>query len=71
MANGPRPAEGRPPDALWGRKNLRMRPEKVKGMIFRTRVRIPPSPPQRDNPNLYPIGHGFGFLVYIEEIADW
>ena len=23
------------------------------------------------NPDLYPIGNGFGFIVYIEEIVDW
>ena len=23
------------------------------------------------NPNHYPIGNGFGFIVYIEEIEDW
>lgn len=28
-------------------------------------------PPNQYNPNLYPIGDGFGFIVYIEEIVDW
>ena len=23
------------------------------------------------NPNLLPIGHGFGFIVSMEEIEDW
>ena len=23
------------------------------------------------NPNLVPIGHGFGFIVLMEEIEDW
>ena len=23
------------------------------------------------NPNLVPIGHGFGFIVFIEEVEDW
>lgn len=44
-------------------------------------VQIPPKKPQKylfhvprtkqDNPNLRPIGHGFGFLVLMEEIGDW
>jgi len=25
----------------------------------------------QDNPNLVPIGHGFGFIVLMEEIEDW
>ena len=29
------------------------------------------APPNQYNPNLYPVGNGFGFIVYIEEIADW
>ena len=32
--------------------------------------RIPPYPPKQYNPNLLPIGHGFGFVVSIEEIED-
>ena len=31
-------------------------------------VRIHPPPPYLRNPNLIPIGDGFGFLVYIEDI---
>ena len=27
--------------------------------------------PNQYNPNLYPIGDGFGFIVHIEEIVDW
>jgi len=27
--------------------------------------------PTQYNPNLRPIGHGFGFLVLMEEIEDW
>ena len=27
-----------------------------------------PAPPMQDNPNLVPIGHGFGFLVFIKDI---
>ncbi len=29
------------------------------------------APPNQYNPNLYPIGNGFGFIVSIEEIKDW
>ena len=29
------------------------------------------APPKQYNPNLYPIGDGFGFIVYIEGIEDW
>ena len=29
------------------------------------------SPPKQYNPNLVPIGHGFGFIVFIEEVEDW
>ena len=34
-------------------------------------VRLPYAPPKQDNPNLRPIGHGFGFIVLMEEIEDW
>ena len=30
-----------------------------------------PAPPLQYNPNLVPIGHGFGFIVLMEEIEDW
>jgi len=30
---------------------------------------VAPVPPQRKNPNLTPIGNGFGFLVHIEDIG--
>ena len=29
------------------------------------------APPKQYNPNLLPIGHGFGFVVSAEEIEDW
>ena len=29
------------------------------------------APPKQYNPNLLPIGHGFGFVVSVEEIEDW
>ena len=29
------------------------------------------TPPKQYNPNLLPIGHGFGFIVFIEEVVDW
>ena len=29
------------------------------------------APPKQYNPNLVPIGHGFGFIVFMEEIEDW
>ncbi len=32
-------------------------------------VRIHLPPPRLRNPNLIPIGNGFGFLVYIEDIG--
>ena len=35
----------------------------------RSAVRSRLSPPNKDNPNLRLIGHGFGFLVFIEDIA--
>ncbi len=28
-------------------------------------------PPKQYNPNLLPIGHGFGFIISIGEIKDW
>ena len=34
-------------------------------------VKFPASPPMQYNPNLVPIGHGFGFIVFIEEVEDW
>ena len=34
----------------------------------RSGVRIPYAPPMQDNPNLRPIGQGFGFLVFIKDI---
>ena len=37
----------------------------------RSGVRLPLSPPKQYNPNLVPIGHGFGFIVFMEEIVDW
>ena len=32
---------------------------------------IADAPPKQYNPNLVPIGHGFGFIVFIEEVEDW
>ena len=29
------------------------------------------APPKQYNPNLVSIGHGFGFIVFMEEIEDW
>jgi len=34
-------------------------------------VRVLYRPPKQYNPNLLPIGHGFGFIVLMEEIEDW
>ena len=34
-------------------------------------VRSPYGPPKQYNPNLVPIGHGFGFIVFVEEVEDW
>lgn len=48
-----------------------LRPEKVLSKCFRTGVRLPSAPPKQYNPNLVPIGHGFGFIVFIEEVEDW
>ena len=36
--------------------------------MLRSEVRIPYAPPKQYNPNLLPIGHGFGFIVFIEEV---
>jgi len=39
--------------------------------VMRSAVRSRLSPPKQYNPNLLPIGHGFGFIVLMEEIEDW
>ena len=39
--------------------------------VMRSAVRSRLSPPKQYNPNLVPIGHGFGFIVFIEEVEDW
>jgi len=39
--------------------------------VMRSAVRPRLSPPKQYNPNLVPIGHGFGFIVLMEEIEDW
>lgn len=49
----------------------RLRSEKFLWKCFRTGVRLPSAPPKQYNPNLVPIGHGFGFIVFIEEVEDW
>ena len=33
-----------------------------------SRVQVLPGPPLKDYPNLRPIGQGFGFLLFIEDI---
>ena len=38
--------------------------ESVRFASERSRVRIPPGPPNKRNPNLFPIGEGFGFFVF-------
>ena len=38
--------------------------ESVRFASERSRVRIPPGPPNKKNPNLFPIGEGFGFFVF-------
>jgi hypothetical protein len=30
------------------------------------RVQVPPPAPENDNPNLTPIGEGFGFVIYLD-----
>ena len=45
--------------------------ESVRFASERSRVRSPSSPPKQYNPNLLPIGHGFGFIISIGEIKDW
>ena len=45
--------------------------ESVRFASEKSRVRIPSGPPKQYNPNLVPIGHGFGFIVLMEEIEDW
>ncbi len=47
MANEPYPKQSLPQGAAEGTLNLRMRPEKIEGPVFRTRVRLPPSPPKK------------------------
>ena len=39
--------------------------------VMRSAVRSRLFPPKQYNPNLLPIGHGFGFVVLMEEIEDW
>ena len=53
---------------IWARSSVW---ESVRFASVRSRVRSPSGPPNQYNPNLYPIGDGFGFIVYIEEIVDW
>ena len=43
----------------------RIRSQKVAGRDFRTRFRLPPPPPTKNNPKLVIIGNSFGFSVYI------
>ena len=38
--------------------------ESVRFASERSRVRIPPGPPYKKNPNLFPIGEEFGFFVF-------
>ena len=38
---------------------------------MRSAVRSRLSPPKQYNPNPLPIGHGFGFVVFMEEVEDW
>ena len=38
--------------------------ESVRFASERSRVRIPLGPPNKKNPNLFPIGEGFGFFVF-------
>ena len=54
-----------------GNANNKLRPEKFFPSCFRTGVRFPSAPPKQYNPNLVPIGHGFGFIVFIEEVEEW
>ena len=37
-------------------------------MLSVVRIHLPP--PKQYNPNLVPIGHGFGFIVLMEEIME-
>ena len=41
------------------------------GTIEATNPVLTVAPPKQYNPNLVPIGHGFGFIVLMEEIEDW
>ncbi len=34
-----------------------------------SRVRSPSGPPKQDNPNLAPVGGGFGFIFYLDKMA--
>ena len=42
--------------------------ESVRFASERSRVRFPSSPPQRINPNLAPVGNGFGFIRIMKEV---
>ena len=37
-------------------------------LISGPRVRVPGGAPQAQNPNLFPIGEGFGFFVFFGEL---
>ena len=56
------PARGGNPESV-------LRPEKVLLKRFRTGVRLPSAPPKRINPNLVPVGNGFGFIIFSENLS--
>ena len=45
--------------------------QSIRLITGRSGVRVPEGPPKQYNPNLVPIGHGFGFIVSMEEIEGW
>ena len=57
--------------SVEGMSKHELRSEKPWSSDLRTGVRLSSAPPKQYNPNLVPIGHGFGFIVFIEEVEDW
>lgn len=38
--------------------------------VWMSAVRVRYAPPYMKNPNLFPIGNGFGFFIFIKDIID-
>lgn len=48
------------PSGQWG--------QTVNLLLNASVVRIHPRPPNQKNPNLFPVGEGFGFFVFLGEL---